>query len=67
MDVINQLGYIRSTVRGYSQQQLADMSGVSRHTISEIELEKRIPTLRTALLLSRALEYPVDEIFYLKE
>lgn len=67
MDVVNQLGYIRSTIRGYSQQQLADMSGVSRHTISEIELDKRVPTLRTALLLSRALGYSVDDIFYLKE
>lgn len=67
MDVGNQLGYIRSTICEYSQQQLADMSGVSRHTISEIELEKRVPTLRTALLLSRALDYPVDDIFYLKD
>lgn len=67
MDISNQLGYIRSTVRGYSQQQLADISGVSRHTISEIELDKRVPTLRTALLLSRALGYQVDDIFYLKE
>lgn len=67
MKVINQLGYIRSTVREYSQEQLARISGVSRHTISEIELDKRVPELRTALLLARALKCPVEDIFFLKE
>lgn len=67
MKVVNQLGYIRSTVREYSQEQLARISGVSRHTISEIELDKRVPELRTALLLARALKCPVEDIFFLKE
>ena len=67
MKVINQLGYIRSTVREYSQEQLARISGVSRHTISEIELDKRVPELKTALLLARALKCPVEDIFFLKE
>lgn len=67
MKVVNQLGYIRSTVREYSQEQLARISGVSRHTISEIELDKRVPELKTALLLARALRCPVEDIFFLKE
>nr|DAP40152.1 MAG TPA: putative transcriptional regulator [Caudoviricetes sp.] len=67
MKVVNQLGYIRSTVREYSQEQLARISGVSRHTISEIELDKRVPELRTALLLARALKCSVEDIFFLKE
>lgn len=67
MKVINQLGYIRNTVREYSQEQLARISGVSRHTISEIELDKRVPELKTALLLARALKCPVEDIFFLKE
>lgn len=67
MKVVNQLGYIRCTVREYSQEQLARISGVSRHTISEIELNKRVPELRTALLLARALKCPVEDIFFLKE
>lgn len=67
MEVVNQLGYIRSTVMEYSQEQLARISGVSRHTISEIELDKRVPELRTALLLARALKCPVEDIFFLKE
>ena len=67
MKIVNQLGYIRSTVRKYSQEQLARISGVSRHTISEIELDKRVPELRTALLLARALKCSVEDIFFLKE
>ena len=67
MKIVNQQGYIRSTVREYSQEQLARISGVSRHTISEIELDKRVPELRTALLLARALRCPVEDIFFLKE
>lgn len=67
MKIVNQLGYIRSTVREYSQEQLARISGVSRHTISEIELDKRVPELKTALLLARALRCPVEDIFFLKE
>lgn len=67
MKAVNQLGYIRSTVREYSQEQLARISGVSRHTISEIELDKRVPELKTALLLARALRCPVEDIFFLKE
>ena len=67
MKIVNQLGYIRSTVREYSQEQLDLISVVSRHTISEIELDKRVPELRTALLLARALKCPVEDIFFLKE
>lgn len=66
MEVINQLGYIRETIRELSQEQLARKSKVSRHTISEIELHKRVPTLKTALLLAKALDCSVEDIFILK-
>lgn len=65
-EVTNQLGYIREKIRELSQEQLSRKSGVSRHTISEIELKKRVPSLRTALLLSHALECPVEDIFMLR-
>lgn len=65
MQVKNQLGYIREQ-KGISQEQLAWKSQVSRHTISEIELDKREPTLKTALLLARALDCTVEDIFELK-
>ena len=67
MKVNNQLGYIRETLLGISQEHLARMSSVSRHTISEIELKKRVPNLKTALLLARALKCSVEDIFVLEE
>lgn len=67
MRVENQLGYIRQTIRNISQEQLSRMSGVSRHAISEIELNKRVPSLKTALCLAKALKCPVEDIFMLKK
>lgn len=65
MKIINQLGYVRELL-GLSQEQLSRKTGISRHTISEIELQKRIPNLYTALVLSKALNCKVDEIFFVK-
>lgn len=63
--MINRLGYIRGA-RGLSQQQLAIKTSISRHTISEIELGKRIPSVKTALILARALRCSVEDIFILR-
>lgn len=65
MVVRNKLGYIREQ-KGISQEQLAWKSSVSRHTIGEIELERRIPSVKTALLLAKALECTVEDIFSLE-
>lgn len=64
MKVISKLGVLREQ-KGLSQEQLAWKSAVSRHTISEIELERRIPSVKTALLLAKALECTVEDIFSL--
>lgn len=66
MRVKNKLWQYREQM-GLSQEQLWRKSTVSRHAISEIELQKRIPSLKTALLLARALECKVDDIFALEE
>lgn len=58
----NQLSYIRES-KGLSQEQLGWKSHVSRRTISEIELNRRIPSVQTALLLAKALECTVEDIF----
>lgn len=66
MDVDNNLVYIRDQT-GLSQEELCWKSSVSRNTISEIELKKRVPSLKTALLLARALNCTVEDIFTLKK
>jgi transcriptional regulator, XRE family len=50
--------------KGLSQQQLADMVGVSRNTISSIETGQFNPTAKLALILCIALEKKFEELFY---
>ena len=47
-----------------SQQQLADMVGVSRNTISSIETGQFNPTAKLALILCIALDKNFEELFY---
>ena len=47
-----------------SQQQLADMIGVSRNTISSIETGQFNPTAKLALILCVALDKKFEELFY---
>ena len=50
--------------KGLSQQQLADMVGVSRNTISSIEVGQFNPTAKLALILCTALDKKFEELFY---
>jgi putative molybdopterin biosynthesis protein len=49
--------------RGFSQQQLAGMAGVSRQAVSAVESGISDPSLRVALALARALGLTVEELF----
>jgi transcriptional regulator with XRE-family HTH domain len=59
---LERLRYIREQ-GGYSQQNLADESGVSQHTISEIELGRRKPQGRTLRKLAGALNVEVRDFY----
>lgn len=48
----------------FSQQQLADLVGVSRNTISSIETGQFNPTAKLALVLCIALDKTFEELFY---
>ncbi|MBR6243209.1 MAG: helix-turn-helix transcriptional regulator [Ruminococcus sp.] len=47
-----------------SQAELADMTGVSRNTISSIETGQYQPTAKLALILCIALDKKFEDIFY---
>ena len=49
--------------RGFSQQQLAGMAGVSRQAVSAVESGQSDPSLRVALALAQALGMAVEELF----
>ena len=50
--------------RELSQQQLAELVGVSRNTISSIETGQFSPTAKLALILCVALEKRFEDLFY---
>lgn len=50
--------------RKLSQNQLAEMVGVSRNTISSIETGQFNPTAKLALVLCIALDKKFEDLFY---
>jgi putative transcriptional regulator len=49
-----------------SQEQLANLVGVTRQTISSIETGHYCPSALLAFQLAKSLEKPVDGLFFLK-
>ncbi len=50
--------------KNMSQNQLAELVGVSRNTISSIETGQFNPTAKLALILCIALDKKFEELFY---
>lgn len=50
--------------KDYSQQQLADIVGVTRQTISAIEKGDYNPTIKLCLAICKALDKTLDELFW---
>lgn len=51
---------------GLTQTQLGDLVGVSKNSISAIELYQCGPTAYTAALLCKCLDCTFDELFYIE-
>jgi len=67
MKLRNNIKLARVKADDLTQQQLADLVGCSRQTISSIEKGRFNPSIELVLKLSRALKSTVDELFYLEE
>ncbi len=52
---------------GMTQEQLAAFTGVARQSIISIERERYMPNIETALLISKSLATPVEELFWLED
>ena len=57
----------RRTELKITQAQLAELVGIGQSTISEIESGRHQPTIELALLIARALQTSVDNIFEVKQ
>ena len=64
--MVKNLKYLR-TRYGISQQQLAELVGVSRQTINAIEKGDYNPTIRLCRAICRALGTTLDELFWTEE
>ena len=51
------------TAKGLTQEDLAEIIGVSRQTINAIEKEKFDPSLPTAFKMAQLFEKSIEEIF----
>ena len=64
-NVENRVSEIRNE-RGMTQEELAKMTGLTRQSIIAIEKKRFTPSIQTVLLLASALEFKVDDLFWLK-
>jgi len=63
----NKLREVRTGSNPMTQQQLADLVGVSRQTIISIESGRYSPSLELAIKISEALDYDLKQIFWLEK
>ncbi|MGA3049907.1 MAG: helix-turn-helix transcriptional regulator [Terracidiphilus sp.] len=53
--------------REWTQEQLAQATGVSRQSINSIERNRYVPSLELALTFARVFACPTDQIFSLEK
>lgn len=63
VELKNRIHVLRAEHR-LTQSELAEQIGVSRKTISTIEVGRFVPSTVIALLLARRFEVPVESIFW---
>lgn len=61
--VSNKIRALRFHHDEMTQQQLADLVGVTRQTIVAIEKEKYSPSLELAFRIARVFSTPLEEVF----
>jgi putative molybdopterin biosynthesis protein len=66
VNVCNNVKSIRTRL-GMSQQDLANLAGVTRQAISTLESGQCSPSIAISLRLAKALGCPVEELFWLEE
>jgi putative transcriptional regulator len=63
--LLNRVKELRA-VRGWTQEDLAHATGVSRQSINSIERNRYVPSLPLALTFARVFGCATDEIFQLE-
>lgn len=66
MPLLNNLKEYRARI-GVNQQEMGQLVGVSRQTISQIERGDYSPSVTLALKIAKVFEVPVEDIFEYEE
>ena len=66
MPLLNHLKEYRAKI-GVNQQQMGELVGVSRQTISQIERGDYSPSVTLALKIAKIFKVPVENIFVYEE
>jgi putative transcriptional regulator len=64
--IVNQIRKLRFNENEMTQQELADLVGVTRQTINAIEAAKYSPSLELAFKIANAFNKPIGEVFKYK-
>ncbi|MDM5317467.1 helix-turn-helix transcriptional regulator [Fictibacillus sp. b24] len=65
--IMNKVKIVRIAKGNLTQGDFAKLVGVTRQTMNLIEAQKYNPTIRVCLLISKYLETPLDELFWIEE
>lgn len=66
-EINNNIRKLRFENNEMTQQQLADLSGVTRQTIVAVEKGKYSPSLELAFKIARAFNVPLESVFSYNE
>jgi putative transcriptional regulator len=64
--IFNQIRELRLAHAGMTQQQLADLVGITRQTVNAIEQNKYSPSLEVAFKISRVFRVDLERVFQYK-
>lgn len=64
--IVNNIRKFRFNQNEMTQQELADLVGVTRQTINAIEAAKYSPSLELAFKIANAFKKPIGEVFKYK-
>ncbi len=64
--IVNNIRKLRFNQNEMTQQELADLVGVTRQTINAIEAAKYSPSLELAFKIANAFKKPIAEVFKYK-
>ena len=63
LSLTNRVKELRAEAGGMTQQQLADLVGVTRQTVNVIEANKYSPSLEVAFLIAQSLQVQLEDVF----